>query len=97
MPGSNKRESRGAFEGPQLGRLQSSRCAGEGLLRGRQEDGRQSDPGSGTSFSIHWTADSKALRIIGDCGGFEASRDSSKWVELDLVYLVGSNEMVTFR
>jgi hypothetical protein len=57
----------------------------------------ESDPGSGTSFSIHWTADSKALRIIGDCGGFEASRDSSKWVELDLVYLVGSNEMVTFR
>jgi len=57
----------------------------------------ESDPLSGASFSVDWTPDSKAVRITGDTLGFESSRDRWRWMELDLVCLVGSNEMVSLR
>jgi len=56
----------------------------------------ESDPGSGTSWDIIWSKDSKALNIKGTCSGFYKNWRRGH-IEFNLVYLVKERQMFSIE
>jgi len=53
---------------------------------------REHDPGSGTSWNLAWSKDSKVLRIVGSCSGFRRYWRSGR-INLNLMYLLNEKKM----
>ena len=51
---------------------------------------READSGSGRSFSMQWSADSRALHLVGRTGGFERKRREPR--DFNLIFLVDSRQ-----
>ena len=52
----------------------------------------ESDPGSGTSFDVAWSKDSKAVNFFGSCSGFYR-RGQGRQTLFDLVYSISEKKM----